>query len=212
LTPCVGEIDDWLICAFGLANAAIAFTHLGYFEESIGAFDESRRLVAEAGVPGASTQIENLSLATSAMCLGADLRESAAATESTGDTVLSRLLGAIVLSGPDDRRLAVAHTAREHCLGRFPGEESAYLAVLGFYALADGDDERARDLSETVVSRTPATFTLKRHNLIRAWGESLDLIADERHHQQALAAELDNVGVGDLNRRKLHDELARLLD
>jgi hypothetical protein len=126
--------------------------------------------------------------------------------------VIGRLVNAVILNAPDERRLAVALTAREHCLGRCPDEDSAFLAVLGFYALADGDHERARELSETVVSRTPATFTLKRHNLIRARGESLDLIADQRHHQQSLAAELDAGDVEDLNRRKLHNEITRILD
>ena len=212
LPPVARDLDDRLIRAFGLANAVIAFTHLGYFEEAIEAFEESRWLRAEAGVSVVSLQIEILSLATSAMYVGADLREAVGDTDlgrSMGTTMLGHLRDAIILTAPGDRRLAAARTPRERCLGRYPAEESVFLAVLGFYAVADGDDERARDLSETVVSRTPATFTLKRHNLIRARGESLDLIAEQRHHQQALAAELADVDVGDLNRRKLHDELAR---
>ena len=149
------------------------------------------------------------------MYVGADLRDAVGEHDlgrSIGLTVIGHLLDAVILSAPGDRHLAVARAAREHCLGRFPNEESAFLAVLGFYALADGDDLRARLLSETIGIRTPATFTLKRHNLIRARGESLDLIADVQHLQHALAAELGNVDVEQLNRRKLHDELARLLD
>jgi predicted ATPase/class 3 adenylate cyclase len=214
LSPIGADPEARLIRAFGLANAVLAFTHLGYFEEAIESFEESSRLFDIAWRGRATTWVEIFSLATSAMYLGVDLSETAAAAElgrRPGHTVLDRLGEALVLTAPDDRRLAVAQTARDHCLGRYPAEESAFLAVLGFYALADGDNDRARLLSETIVLRTPATLTLKRHNLIRARGGSLDLIADQRHHQQALAAELDIVGVSDLNRRKLHDELTRLL-
>lgn len=60
--------------------------------------------------------------------------------------------------------------------------------------------------------RTTANLSLKRHNLIRARGESLDLIAAERHHQKALAAEAHTADVEEANRRKLPTELGRLLD
>lgn len=213
--PVGSGTDASLIRAFGLANAVIAFTHLGYFDEAIEAFEKSRHLFAGAGASQATTLIETLSLATAAMNLDLDLRDTVAAAElerSLGHTRLGRLRVATILAAPDDRRRAVAQTARDHCHGRYPAEESAFLAVLGFYALADDDRDRARFLSETVVPRTAATFTLKRHNLIRAGGEPLDLIADQRHHQKMLAAELDNVGVAELNRRKLRDEVARILD
>ncbi len=87
LPPVARDLDDRLIRAFGLANAVIAFTHLGYFEEAIEAFEESRWLRAEAGVSVVSLQIEILSLATSAMYVGADLREA------VGDTDLGRSMG-----------------------------------------------------------------------------------------------------------------------
>jgi hypothetical protein len=75
LSPVAAGLEARLIRAFGLANTTTACTHLGYFEEALEMFDESRRLFAEAGVSASSTHhIEKVSLATSAVCLGADLR------------------------------------------------------------------------------------------------------------------------------------------
>ena len=60
--------------------------------------------------------------------------------------------------------------------------------------------------------RSPATLSIMRHTLIRANGEPLELIGDQRHHQQTLAAQLATPPYETLaaeHRRKLHDEIAR---
>ncbi|MFT5204094.1 MAG: putative ATPase/class 3 adenylate cyclase [Candidatus Aldehydirespiratoraceae bacterium] len=217
LPPAAADDEAQLIRAFGLANAVIAFVHMGYFEEAVEAFDESRRIFSQLGRRPATIGVEVTSFAAAGICLGIDLRQSGSGDESLrGNHVLRQQARTILKHAPEERQVALALTARKHCLGRYPGEESAYLSCLGFYAITDGDLERGAWLSDTLVARTPATFSLKRHNLIRARGESLDLIADQRHHQIALQAESATAdgaqAVSDLNRRKLHDEIARILD
>ena len=86
-------------------------------------------------------------------------------------------------------------------------------------ALADGDLDHARHLSESLIMRTPGTAALMRHNLIRANGEPLEMICDQRHHRQAMVAQIEvaaaaavaNASIGG-NRQKLRDEVARILD
>ena len=124
--------------------------------------------------------------------------------------MIDRFIESIVLSAPADRYMAVATAARDHSHGRWPGEESLFLAVLGFYALAGGDTERARFLSDSIEIRSWATFALKRHNLIRAQGQPLDLIADPQHHREALLATSGQADVRELNRTKLRNELDRI--
>lgn len=106
----------------------------------------------------------------------------------------------------------MATAARVHCHGRCPGEKSAY-ACFAYFALEDGDLDRARYLSESLIMRSPATLSIMRHNLIRANGEPLELIGDQCHHQQTLAAQLATPPYETLaaeHRRKLHDEVARM--
>jgi hypothetical protein len=158
-------------------------------------------------------------LNTAAIVLGHDLRDHPADLGIyqgwTGQLSLARLAEAVVLAAPQDRRQAVARAARDHCDGRYPSDESAYLAVLAFYAL-DDDAERAGWLVETAVPRLPGTVPLKRLVGLRARGEPLELMADQKHHQRALVAELVTPGVrqahASANRRKLDDEVARILD
>ena len=213
LPPVGPGSEAQLLRAIGLANAAEAFTVLGYFEEAITTFEESRRFYALAKTIPASTRSDVASLAIAGLCLGADLRDTAAAHEVRRGEVMSvhdRFVESIVLSAPQDRFLAVASAARDHSRGRWPAEESLFLAALGFFALAEGDNEGARFLSESIEIRSWATLALKRHNVIRAQGQPLDLIADQQHHRQALLATSSQGDVRELNRTKLRNELDRI--
>ena len=162
-----------------------------------------------------------LSAVTSAaVALGVDLRDAHAAAEvaelsGSNQQALFGLTEAVMLSTPQDRRRAVAQAARDHCDGRYPGDESAYLAILGFYAL-DDDPERAASLVASVIPRTPGTPVLRRLVLLHAGDEPLDLLHDQEHHLGDLfasgaATELGASGIAD-NRRKLDAEVARILD
>ena len=76
--------------------------------------------------------------------------------------------------------------------------------------------QRAASLVEGAIPRAPGTPVLKRLVQLHARGEPLDLIADQAHHQAALAAELVPTELLPTrfadNRRKLDDEVARILD
>jgi hypothetical protein len=82
-------------------------------------------------------------------------------------------------------------------------------------ALAD-DIERAAALVEAAIPRTPGTPVLKRLVQLHARGEPLELISDPAHHLAALAAELLPRELlptrFDHNRRKLEEEVARIID
>ena len=132
-------------------------------------------------------------MVTAAVVLGVDQRDSPASLEgrrkSTGGSMsLARLQWAVIFEAPEERRRAVAQAARDHCDGRYPTDESAYLAVLAYYAL-DDDPGRAASLVETAGPRTPGTLPLKRLVQLRAAGEPLELMGDQSHHLAALVAE-----------------------
>ena len=223
LEPVAPNHDSRMIRAAGMANSVQAFVHLGYFEEAVAAFEESRRLAREAGRERAGMMTEIHSLMVAATCLDLDLREAVAANEAElgwrGWGPFLELERAVISNAPAARRVEIARAAREHCRGRWPGEESLFLAYFGYFALADGDVDHARHLSESVVMRTPGTASLMRHNLIRANGEPLELISDQGHHRRAMAAQVvisalanaTNASIGG-NRQKLRDEVARILD
>jgi hypothetical protein len=163
------------------------------------------------------------SLMVAATCLDLDLRGTFVANEVElgwrGWGPFLELERAVIMNAPEARRVEIARAAREHCLGRWPGEESLFLVYFGLFALADGDLDHSRHLIESVVLRTPGTAALMRHILIRANGERLEMISDQGHHRRAMAAQVAisaaaaaaNSSVGG-NRQKLRDEVARILD
>ena len=128
---------------------------------------------------------------------------------------------ALINSAPGDRPVELARAARAHSHGRLPGEESAILIRMAFFAIEEGDVERGRYLNETAIGmRAPDSLSLKRHNAIRANGLPIELKADEGHHLEFLAAETamneearqPASGSMVLNRQKMLEEIARLLD
>ena len=220
LPPVADDTEARLIRAFAISNVVHAFVHLGCFDDAIRAFDESAQLWAREGYRRCSVGTEITAITSAAVVLGADLRDAPAAQDSAefggvNQRALFGLTEAVIGHAPRDRRRAVAQAARDHCDGRYPGDESAYLAVLGYYAL-DEDAERAAALVASVIPRTPGTPVLKRLVQLHARGEPLELLADPAHHVAALAAELVPRELlptrFDQNRRRLDAEVARILD
>jgi hypothetical protein len=83
------------------------------------------------------------------------------------------------------------------------------------FAIEEGDLERGNHLNCTTINRTPATLALRRQNTIRAEQLPLELIDDQAHHQQfflTLARQPPKPQNHAVNRQKMLDEVARLLD
>ena len=220
LPPVADDREALLIRAFAISNLAQALANLGHFEAAIEAYDESARLWERARSPRASIATEITAVVTAAVVLGVDQRDSPANLETrrgltAASTSLARLACAVIFEAPEERRRAVAQAARDHCDGRYPTDESAYLAVLAYYAL-DDDPGRAASLVETAGPRTPGTLPLKRLVQLRAAGEPLELMGDQSHHLAALFAEAvppeQQPARTAANRRKLDEEVARILD
>lgn len=222
LPPVRLDRESQLIRAGATSHVVHAYTHLGHSAEAIAAFDESGRLWDECGVHRASGETEIQSVAAAALLYGIDLRTSRAAEETTSSSdgasafrSIHAVYEAVIVNAPADRREAVARAAREHCHGRYPDEESAYLAVLAYYAV-DDDPDRALDLVDSIVLRTPAIPVLERSVRLRAAGEPLQLLADQGHHQQLMALGFNPSLTREerfaVNRPKLDAEVARILD
>ncbi|MBL8778905.1 MAG: adenylate/guanylate cyclase domain-containing protein [Acidimicrobiales bacterium] len=224
LSPVADDAEALALRAFATTVAVHAYTHLGHADEAIAAYEEAGRLWQAYGVGRASLGTVLMAVATAAVLADTDLRSSptvAATMTPAGDPTarttwsLDALTRAVLLCAPGDRPTAVARAAREHCHGRYPDEESAYLAVLAYHASAE-DPERALGLVEDIAYRTPGVPVLDRMVRLRAAGSSLDALADERQHVAAVARKFESDTTREerfaVNRPKLDAEVARVLD
>ena len=221
LPPSADDRESQLIRAYATSNVVHAYHHLGSFAGAIAAYEQSAQRWDALGVGRATVGTEAEAIAAAALASGVDLRDTAIASDalrvsrfaSQWSSPSRALVEAIALSAPADRQEAVARAARERCLGRYPDEESAYLAVLAVCALPD--PERASWLVDSVTFRTPGEPALTRLVRLQASGEPLDLLASERHHLAALARGFAPGSARDrfaINRPKLDAEVARILD
>lgn len=222
LPPVAADIEAIAIRAFATSNVVHAYGHLGHWHRVLETFEDSAALWQQTGTPRAGVATEATMVTTAAVVTGADLRGSVQAREiealaGSNQYALVSLSEAVVLSDPSDRHRAIAQTARTYCDGRYPDDESAVLPVLAFYAL-EHDPAQAASLIETAAMRSPGGAALQRYVRLVATGQPLELMADQAHHQAAMAAHLDptlfasQLARRQANRRKLEAELARILD
>ena len=222
LPPSADDRESLLVRAYATSNVVHAYNHLGHFAEAIATYEESARRWEAQGVDRATVGTEAIAVAIAALASGVDMRDSAAASDarrfshaaSRWSWPLDPVVQAIVLNAPSDRHEALARAARQSCHGRYPDEESTYLAALAVCALSD-DPARASWLVDSVTARTTGDPVLARLVRLHASGEPLDLLASEHHYFTDLARLLVTRSPRErfaINRPKLDAEVARILD
>jgi predicted ATPase len=215
LEPPEADVDSLMLRSFALSNACLANFHLGRCDAALEAWRESRRFAADAGREYCGSGTDWFSAVGAAVARGIDIRGTELEWETTtGRGVFMAMLRALSGAAPEDRPVELARAARAESHSRIPGEEEIFLTQMAAFAIDEGDLDRGDHLNNTTAFRTPASFSLKRHNMIRARGLPLELIDDEAHHLEFF---LETTRARDpahvaLNRQKMLDEIARRLD